>query len=51
MPVKSAKQLRLFEAVAHSKKVSKKTGIPQSTARQYLRDTPKSTRKRLARSK
>lgn len=40
----TAKQHRLFEAVAHSKEVSKRTGIPQSTAKKMASEGVKADR-------
>lgn len=47
MPSKSPKQHRLMEAVAHSSKVAKKTGIPASVAREFVKaDKAKTGRKK-----
>ena len=37
MPSKSGRQHRLMEAVAHSPKVAKQTGIPQKVGREFAR--------------
>lgn len=39
MPVKSEKQRRLMQAVAHNKEFAKKVGIPQQVAREFLHPT------------
>lgn len=36
MPSKSQKQHNLMAAAANSEKAAKKTGVPQSVAREYL---------------
>lgn len=36
MPVKSKAQQRLMQAVKHSKKFAKKTGIPQKVAQEMV---------------
>lgn len=36
MPVKSEKQRRLMQAVAHNKKFARKVGIPQQVAQEFL---------------
>jgi hypothetical protein len=47
MPAKSKAQLRLMQAVAHSAKFAKKTGIPQSVGREFAEKTSAALRKRL----
>ena len=37
MPTKSEAQRRLMIAVAHDKELAKKTGIPQSVAREFIK--------------
>jgi hypothetical protein len=39
MPSKSKAQHRLMEAAAHDPAVAKKTGIPQSTAKEFASST------------
>jgi hypothetical protein len=41
MPAKSQAQYRLMQAAAHNPEVAKKTGIPQSTAKEFAQSTPK----------
>lgn len=36
MPSKSAKQHRFMEAVAHSPKFAKKSGVPQSVGKEFV---------------
>lgn len=36
MPTKSPAQRRLMEAVAHSTKFAKKTGIPQAVGKEFI---------------
>ena len=46
MPSKSPAQHRLMEAAAHSKSFAKQHGIPQRTAKEFVRaDKAKSARK------
>jgi hypothetical protein len=45
MPSKSKKQARLMLAVAHSPTLAKKTGIPVSVAKEFVREDRKRKRK------
>lgn len=50
MPSKSPKQARLMRAAAYDPKIARKSGVPQSVAREYVKAdkgkaTPKSKRK------
>lgn len=47
MPIKSKAQNRLFQMVAHDKEAAKRTGIPQSVAKEYIEATPKEKFKHL----
>jgi hypothetical protein len=47
MPIKSKAQQRLMYAVANDSEVSKKTGIPQSVAKEFIQTTKKSKFKKL----
>lgn len=38
MPAKSAAQLKLMLAVAHSKKFAKKVGVPQSVGKEFTKE-------------
>lgn len=40
MPATSKAQHRLMEAAAHNPDVAKKTGIPQSVAKEFTSSTP-----------
>jgi hypothetical protein len=40
MPAQSKAQHRLMQAAAHNPDVAKKTGIPQSTAKEFVQSTP-----------
>jgi hypothetical protein len=46
MPAKSAAQLRLMQAVAHSPKFAKKVGIPQSVGKDFARASVRALRKK-----
>lgn len=39
MPAASKSQNRLMQAAAHSPKVAKKTGVPQSVAKEFANST------------
>ena len=40
MPAKSQAQNRLMQAAAHNPAVAKRTGVPQSVAKEYVAATP-----------
>lgn len=40
MPAKSKAQYKLMQAAAHNPDVAKKTGVPQSTAKEFAKSTP-----------
>lgn len=50
MPIKSAKQYRLMQMAAHSKKPTS-IGPSPAVAREMISKTPKEQRKKFARSK
>lgn len=45
MPIKSEKQRRLMQAVAHNKKFADKVNIPQKVAREFLQKDAKRKRR------
>lgn len=47
MPIKSKSQQRLMYAAAENPEISKKIGVPQSVAREYIKSTPKKRFKKL----
>lgn len=46
MPSKSQKQARLMHAVAHNPKLSRKTGVPMSVAREFVEADKRKARRR-----
>ena len=51
MPIKSAKQLRMMQGVAHNKSFAKKAGIPMSVGKEMVSKTPKKKMKSLLKGK
>lgn len=50
LPSKSEKQKRLMAASAHDPKFAKKVGIPQSVAKDFVREDAKVRRASMARA-
>ena len=48
MPVKSAKQFRFMQAMAHGKKSKKGIGPSPEVAKEFLEKTPHATKSRFA---
>lgn len=48
MPVKSAKQFRFMQAMAHGKKAKKGIGPSPEVAKEFLEKTPHATKSRFA---
>jgi hypothetical protein len=51
MPIRSKKQFKLMQAVAHDPKVAKRTHISQEDAKELLEETPEGTYKKLPETK
>lgn len=51
MPVKSAKQFRFMEAMAHGKKARKGIGPSKEVAEEFLSKTPHKTKSAFAKKK
>lgn len=47
MPTKSKAQKKLMQAAAHSKEFSKKVGVPQDVAKEYLEADKKAGKRKL----
>ena len=46
MPIKSKKQKRFFQAIAHNKAFAKKSGVSQSVAKEMLHPKKKGKKKK-----
>ncbi|MDB4896487.1 MAG: hypothetical protein JWN15_2749 [Firmicutes bacterium] len=47
MPIRSKKQFKLMQAVAHDPKVAKRTHIARKDAKELLEETPEGTYNKL----
>lgn len=51
MPIRSKKQFKLMQAVAHDPKVAKRTHIARKDAKELLEETPEGTYNKLPEKK